>query len=214
LGHDMSTPLTPLLALLPMMIEDEKDNEKRDFLNMTLVNLNFLRGLATKTQRLAELDSRVERIKLQELSLKLQVSSALDSKSIAAEKKGVTLNAQVDQNLLVRADRITIREVLDNLLDNAIKFTPEGGSVTISAHKSGEFATVSVKDTGIGMKEEQLVHMFEEFYKADPSRHDLESHGLGLAICQRIIAEHGGRIWAESQGLGKGSSFCFTLQLA
>ena len=71
---------------------------------------------------------------------------------------------------------------------------------------------MSVKDTGIGITEDQIEHIFDEFYKADQSRHELDSSGLGLAICRRIVEKQGGQIWAESEGLGKGATFNFTLK--
>jgi signal transduction histidine kinase len=75
-----------------------------------------------------------------------------------------------------------------------------------------DLIVVSVKDTGIGLESDQMKHVFEEFFKADSSRHDLESTGLGLPICKRIVEKHGGRMWVESQGKGKGSTFFFTLK--
>lgn len=86
-----------------------------------------------------------------------------------------------------------------------------GGMITIAAERKNDDITISVTDTGIGLTEEQLAHIFEEFYKADPSRHEVGSSGLGLTICKRIIEWHGGRIWATSPGLGKGSTFYFTI---
>jgi signal transduction histidine kinase len=75
-----------------------------------------------------------------------------------------------------------------------------------------DFIVVSVKDTGIGLESDQIQHIFDEFYKVDYARHDLQSTGLGLSICKRIVEKHGGRIWVESQGKGKGSTFFFTLK--
>ena len=92
-----------------------------------------------------------------------------------------------------------------------MNYTNGSGTITIDANQNYEAITVSVKDTGIGMTTEQLSMVFNEFYKADSSRHDFESSGLGMPICKRIVERHGGRIWAESLGLGRGSTFYFTL---
>jgi signal transduction histidine kinase len=96
-------------------------------------------------------------------------------------------------------------------LNNAIKYTNGPGTVLIDAKQDHAFVTVSIKDTGIGMSDQQLNKIFDEFYKADASRHDFDSSGLGLSICKRIVEKHNGRIWAESEGLGKGSTFYFTV---
>ena len=94
-----------------------------------------------------------------------------------------------------------------------MKYSQEGGgTITIDAKKAKDFVTISVTDTGIGMTKNQINHIFEEFYKADESRHDLQSHGLGLSICKNIVEKHGGKIWAESPSIGKGSTFFFTFK--
>jgi signal transduction histidine kinase len=84
--------------------------------------------------------------------------------------------------------------------------------LTFSATSDIDFVTVMVKDSGIGLKKEHLAHLFEEFFKADPARHS-HSAGLGLSICKRIIEKHGGKIWAESAGIGKGVAFYFTIPI-
>jgi signal transduction histidine kinase len=88
-----------------------------------------------------------------------------------------------------------------------------GGTLTLNAtvNTGDNLVTISVKDTGIGMTPDQLHRVFDEFYKTDAARHQLNSSGLGLTICKRIIEKHGGQIWAESPGPGKGSTFYFTL---
>jgi signal transduction histidine kinase len=103
--------------------------------------------------------------------------------------------------------------VFNNLITNAVKYSPFGSTVTIDACDEGDFVTVSIKDTGAGLSEEQLDYIFDEFYKADKSRHDFNSSGLGLSICKQIVEKHGGKIWAESLGIGKGSVFYFTVPI-
>jgi signal transduction histidine kinase len=117
----------------------------------------------------------------------------------------------VPSSLLVRADRFHLQEVFTNLFNNAIKYTEGPGKITISAKPMKDETIISVTDTGIGLENNQLALLFDEYYKADPSRHDFDSSGLGLPICKRIIERHGGCIWAESPGIGKGSTFYFTL---
>jgi len=87
----------------------------------------------------------------------------------------------------------------------------EEGCLSFDAEENDDIVKVSMRDTGIGISEDQMDHIFDEFYKADPSRHDLNSSGLGLTICKRIVEKHGGEIWAESEGIGKGATFYFTV---
>ena len=126
-------------------------------------------------------------------------------------EKHITIENNIAPGIMVRADRVALEELLDNLLVNAIKFTPDGGVIKFNCTENEGIVTVSIIDSGIGMTEDQLKRVFDDFYRADPSRHDLGSSGLGLSICKRIIERHGGRIWAESPELGQGSIFHFTL---
>jgi two-component system, OmpR family, phosphate regulon sensor histidine kinase PhoR len=112
----------------------------------------------------------------------------------------------------VKADPVRIEQVLINLLHNAIKFTPPGGTITVSAKAQGGEVLFSIRDTGVGISGEDLSRIFERFYKADRSRSG-GGTGLGLAIARHIVESHGGRIWAESTE-GKGSTFYFTLPVS
>ena len=104
-----------------------------------------------------------------------------------------------------------ITELFENILDNAVKFNVEVNEIILDEKKTDDGIVISVKDMGIGMSAEQLANIFEPFYKADESRHDLESHGIGLALCKIIVEKNHGAIWAESEGLGKGSTFFVSL---
>jgi PAS domain S-box-containing protein len=214
MGHDLKSPLTPLLALLPLIIEREQDDDKREMLIMILQNATFMRDLVTNVLKLARMGAQPAGEAVECLNLAKVVESVLTARKATAAEKGVTTRCSIDGNLIVHADGLALQEVIDNLVGNSLKFTPDGGQIDISAQQDCRFVTVSVTDTGAGMTQEQLAHVFDEFYKADPSRSDAESSGLGLSICKRIIERGGGRIWAESPGLGRGASFRFTLEPA
>jgi signal transduction histidine kinase len=107
-------------------------------------------------------------------------------------------------------DAARLEQVMQNLLTNAIKYTPSGGAVTVTVHEESDQVTVSVSDTGLGIPAEDLPHLFNRFYRVARTR-GLEGSGLGLYVCQGIIAAHGGRIWATSDGPGQGSTFWFSL---
>jgi signal transduction histidine kinase len=104
-----------------------------------------------------------------------------------------------------------LRELFANLIANTVRFSPEKGVIRITAEQQAATVTVAIHDDGIGIEAAHLERIFDEFFKADESRHDLDAAGLGLSICKRIVFNHHGRIWAESPGLGKGTTIRFTL---
>jgi two-component system phosphate regulon sensor histidine kinase PhoR len=129
------------------------------------------------------------------------------------ERAGLDLVIAVPAGLPnVRADRARIEQVLLNLVHNAVKFTPAGGTITIGGRVEGNSLAVSVKDTGVGITEEELPRIFERFYKTDKARRS-DGTGLGLAIAKHIVQAHGGAIGVVSRQ-GEGARFTFTLPLA
>jgi signal transduction histidine kinase len=128
-----------------------------------------------------------------------------------AERKHARLEGSVPDELRARGDRNRLLEVLSNLVDNAIKFTPEGGSVTMRAERSGSDVVVSVADTGPGIPEDELPHVWERYWKA--RKKGGVGLGLGLSIAKGLVEAHGGRIWVESE-FGKGATFRFTVPQA
>jgi signal transduction histidine kinase len=130
--------------------------------------------------------------------------------------KGVSLDIELPATLpAVRADGDRLLQVLTNLLNNALRFTPAGGRVTLSAEIHGRELVVHVADTGIGIPTEHLPFIFDRFYRADPSRSRQSGggSGIGLTISRHLVEAQGGQIWSESGGEGQGSTFSFTLPL-
>ena len=116
---------------------------------------------------------------------------------------------------LVRADADTITQVLANVLSNARKYSPGGGTIRTTAHVMGEWVEVSIQDPGLGIPHDSIGRLFETFYRIDNSdRREINGTGLGLAICKRVIEGHGGKIAIDSAGLGMGSRVTFTLPIA
>jgi len=131
------------------------------------------------------------------------------------EEKGVALTLEIPSTLpSVFADGDRLAQVLINLIGNALQYTPVGGQVTVAAQSNGKEIRVSVRDTGIGISAEHLPYVFTRFYRVDKSRSRAGGgSGIGLTIAKHLVEAHGGRIWVESAGPGKGSTFIFTLPI-
>jgi PAS domain S-box-containing protein len=213
LGHDLKTPLTPLNILLPIIKEREQDPQLKEHLEVIFRNVHYMKYLIIETLALAQLNSPNMQLSLQDVDLSIQIRDILNTQRTLFEGKNIVFENNIPTETIVQVDLLQIRELFDNLISNAIKYSQEGEvKITFDAKEMDDFIVVSVKDTGVGLEPDQITHVFEEFYKVDNSRHDLESTGLGLTICQRIVEKHGGRIWVESQGKGKGTTFFFTLK--
>jgi signal transduction histidine kinase len=171
-----------------------------------------VKRLSDSVNKLLEI-SRLElgetKIKLKRLEVANLIEKTVKEMGPVAKQKRLTITQKIAELPMVEADEDMLREVFVNLLDNAIKFTPEGGRVTIEAKREKDDILVAVTDTGVGIPKEAIPRLFERFYKVDYS---LPGSGLGLNICKRVVEMHGGRIWVESE-LGKGSTFFFTLPL-
>jgi signal transduction histidine kinase len=124
------------------------------------------------------------------------------------------LQIDIPRELEVQADSARLRRVFEDLLDNAFRFSPPDALVAVKAECRDGCAWISVLDEGQGMPPDKLAFVFDAFYTGDTARHHRHAHGLGLALCRRIIERHGGRIWVESDGVGHGTRVCFTLPLA
>lgn len=219
LGHDLRTPLTPLIALLPLLASRVTDAKGKEILDLITRNTRYMNELVNKTLDLIRLDHPSSGPVLQRLSLRQCVAEVLDDLSPLMEKKDLQAENCVDAGWWIQADPLQLRELFLNILGNAVKFMPRQGQVQVLCQNDGEdpavpFVRVGVADTGIGMSPTQLDRIFDEFYKADPSRHDRRNAGLGLAICKRIVTNHGGRIWACSDGADRGTTIWLTLPRA
>jgi PAS domain S-box-containing protein len=211
LGHDLKNPLTPLINLLPIIANEEKDPEIREMLDVIIINVDFMKNLVVKTIELARLNSPKTEFVISDTDLQAELENVIEKNKLIFDEGNIKIENKIDKNTIIRADKLRLVELFDNLITNAVKFIPHGGNITIDAKKDDGVVCISVKDTGIGMTQKQIIHIFDEFYKVDESRHDMSSVGLGLSICKRIVEKHGGKIWAESLGSGKGSTFYFTL---
>ena len=211
LGHDLKNPLGPFLQLIPILENHVADEKDKRMLNVLNRNANYMRNLVKKTIDLAKLNSSKTRFSFENVSLGDLVDEVIAVNSSLFDKHDVVVENNVSSDCLVYVDSLHVQEVFTNLFNNAVKYSKDERWIGIKAVEKNDWILVSFCDKGVGISEEQLPFLFDEYYKADSSRHDFDSSGLGLPICKRIVEKHGGQIWAESKGLGKGSTFYFTL---
>jgi signal transduction histidine kinase len=211
LGHDLKNPLGPLINLIPLLEKDETDVTKKEMLAVLNRNAYYMKNLVVKTLELASLNSPNAKFSIETLNLFEEVNQIIENKKILFEECDAKISNNIDHYLSIKADRLRFEEVLTNIFENSIKYCQENCIITINAKKVTDQIMISITDNGIGMTEEQIERIFNEFYKADYARHDIQSTGLGMSICKRIIEKQGGRIWVESPGLGKGITVFFTL---
>ncbi|MBN2600168.1 MAG: HAMP domain-containing protein, partial [Candidatus Thermoplasmatota archaeon] len=210
LGHDLKNPLGPLINLIPLLEEKETDAAKKEMLSVLHRNADYMKNLVVKTLELAVLNSPNARFSMEILNLYQEIHHIISNKKILFDEHNVTISTAIDQSLTIKADRLRLEELLTNLFENSVKYCQTDCKVSIDAKRTNDFITISIKDNGIGMTKEEIERIFDEFYKADSARHDIQNTGLGMSICKRIVEKHGGRIWVESPGPGKGTTVFFT----
>ncbi|MFQ5686098.1 MAG: response regulator [Candidatus Scalindua sp.] len=211
LSHDLKTPLTPLVALLPMLASRTEDTESKRMLELVIDNVDYMKNLTEMTLQLARLNSPGVQLKFEKVDLVSEIKNTIDSLSPVFAENSINVVNNTAPPLDVEADRMLIKELIHNLVSNAVKYTNGVGTLTFNSFLNNGTVGISITDTGIGMTMEQQKRVFEEFYKADDARNDRSSAGLGLAICKSIIERHEGSIRAESSGPGQGTTMHFTL---
>lgn len=215
LSHELRTPIASLKALGETLHEGAIDRPSvaRDFVAKMNVEVDRLAQMVQEMGELSRIESGEAPLQRSPVNLTEVVARAVERLKPQSERAGLQVEAQVASGLpLVSADGGRIEQVLVNLIHNAIKFTPPGGRVTVSAIAEGDSLAVAVSDTGVGIPEDDLPRVFERFYKADRARAG-GGTGLGLAIARHVVEAHGGRIWVESVE-GRGATFSFSLPLA
>lgn len=206
IGHDLKNPLGPLLNLIPMMAEMEEDQKKKEIFNVIMKNTTHMKNLVNKTVKIAELNAPETKFSYEDINIFNVVNDVVEQNKFLFQKNSLKVENNIPEDTWISGDKLQITELFDNLLNNAGKYSNGPGCITVDVKEEHGDVTFYVKDTGIGMTKDQIGHVFDEFYKADSSRHDFDSSGLGMSICKRIVEKHGGHIWVESEGLGKGST--------
>ncbi len=214
-SHELRTPLTSIKGFVETLLAGALRDEvhSRRFLEIIEAETNRLTKLVDDLLELSRLESKGVTFRLQPVDLGELATRVVARHQPRAEATGIQLECRAEAGVVAAADPDRIEQVLTNLLDNALKFTPEGGRIHVSVRQQGQEAFVAVEDTGRGIPPEDLPHVFERFYRADRSRTRTRGgSGLGLAIAKQLVEMQGGRISATSRP-GHGSVFAFWLPL-
>ena len=216
MSHELRTPLNAIIGFAAILRDGICGNLNEDQM-ASVIDIyesgDHLLQMINDILDLSKVEAGKMELQLEKFSL---AGSMNDVKSIVqdiANKKKLNLQIAVPEDLPdVYADQVKFKQIMYNLLSNAVKFTPEKGSITIDASFDGDEFLISVTDTGIGIDPEDHEEIFDEFKQLDSSiSRQYDGTGLGLALTKRLVELHSGRIWIESEGLGKGSKFSFTL---
>ena len=214
ISHEFRTPLAGIKAMVETLTGGAMDDKvaAKDFLTRIDSEVDRLTQLVEELTELSRIETGKAELKKEPIDLNKLVEEVIAQLSPQAERQQLSISREFATNLpSVLADKDRVRQVITNLVHNAIKFTPAGGRITITSRALEGSVVVHIADTGIGIPEEDLPRVFERFYKGDKARAG-GGTGMGLAIAKHVIQAHGGNIWVRSEE-GKGSTFAFSLPL-
>jgi two-component system, NtrC family, sensor kinase len=217
MSHELRTPLNAIIGFSEVLSErmfGEINQKQAEYIADILESGRHLLSLINDILDLSKIEAGRMDLEPTEFELRSAIENALTLVKERAHRHGIALVGRVDERLgVIRADERKVKQVLLNLLSNALKFTPDGGRIDVRAGVRDGGAEVAVTDTGIGIAPEDQPKVFDEFQQVGTASKKVEGTGLGLAISRKFIELHGGRIWVESQ-VGHGSTFTFTLPIA
>lgn len=218
-SHELRTPMTAIKSFLWMALHNQKDNLNSDlqrYLDRAYVSAERLINLVNDMLNISRIEGGRIALKLQEVDIVAFANEVREELIPKATEKGVDLRLEVEQMPEVLCDPDKIHEVFINLVGNSLKFTPKGGKVWLSFEKGPEMVIVAVSDTGRGLAKDEIPKLFSKFGRLDNSFVSVAESGgtgLGLYISKSLIELHKGQIFAESEGMGKGAKFSFSLPI-
>jgi light-regulated signal transduction histidine kinase (bacteriophytochrome)/ActR/RegA family two-component response regulator len=241
MSHELRTPLNGIMGFSELLMDGivgELNEKQQSYMNIILTSGRHLLAVINDILDLSKIEAGRMAIEPNPFVLGDAITAALTMVRVLAVKKEVSLSVEIAPGVTtITADPMRFKQVMFNLLSNAVKFTPPGGRVTISARpvqrskftvqgsagtddepstisheREGVFVGIAVRDTGIGIRPEDQQRLFQQFSQVGGEYARLQQGtGLGLALCKKIVELQGGRIWMESEGEGRGSTFAFTL---
>jgi len=210
ISHELKTPLSVLKGELEVTLKRIRSSQEYETaLHSSLEEVNRIAGIVENLLTLARFDAKTTTLQAQPLDLNLLIKDTVEAIQVLATQKNITLQLNSAHTVDILADRNQLKRLLLNILDNAIKYTQPGGKISIDLRQQKDTADIDITDTGIGIPEDDLPHIFDRFYRVDKSRSSV-GFGLGLSIAQSIAMAHGGKICAKSN-LPQGTIFNISL---
>jgi signal transduction histidine kinase len=214
MSHELRTPLNAIIGFSEVLAErmfGEINDKQAEYLNDILESGRHLLALINDILDLSKIEAGRMELDPSEFDLPVAVENTLILLRERAHRRGITLSLDIEETVgAIHADERKVKQVVLNLLSNALKFTPEGGRIDVRVRARDDAIEISVTDTGVGIAPEDQAAVFEEFRQVGASAKKVEGTGLGLAISRKFIELHGGKIWVTSE-TGKGATFAFTL---
>ena len=208
-AHDLRTPMTRLRGVAERALQSDDAPVQREALVTCIEESERIIAMLETLMDISEAETGTMRLEISDVSLPSIVGEVVELYEDVAEDKHVEVSTNVDASLTVPADARRLRQVLANLLDNAIKYTPSGGRVTVGARRDESFVRFEIADTGIGIAPHDLPHIWDRLYRGDESRTE-RGLGLGLSLVRAIVAAHGGTVDVQAEP-GRGSTFIVKL---
>jgi two-component system phosphate regulon sensor histidine kinase PhoR len=214
LSHELRTPLTTISLLAETAARDAETASPRlrDRISKIEIETGHLTQMVNELLDLSRIESGTAQLLLDDVDVIRVVRSTVERLRLFAERQGLQIEIESPERVAaVRGDEDRLGQVLINLLHNAVKFSPNGGTIVVGVRDAADEVTIWVRDPGMGVPRADLTRIFERFYKVDRARvRGRGGTGLGLSIARHVVDAHGGRIWVESEE-GQGSTFWFTL---
>ncbi len=215
MSHELRTPLNAIIGFSEVLLErmfGEINAKQKEYLQDILSSGRHLLSLINDILDISKVEAGRMELQAAPTDIRFVLQNAVSLVRERATRQGISVGLDVDASVgTIEADERRVKQILFNLLSNALKFTPAAGRVMLTAIRIDDAVQISVRDTGIGIKREDQDRIFEEFQQAGPGK-AVEGTGLGLALAKRFVEMHGGRIWVDSV-VGTGSAFTFTLPL-
>ena len=209
-SHEFKTPIASIQGFAKLLKDDKlSEEEKQEYIDIIIEESERLANLSSNIQHLSKLENKKELIKKEKVAIDEQIRKCIVILNNKLEEKNIEIGMDEDKDVFVDVNEDMFQQVWINLINNAIKYTQNGGRIDIIIDEFKDKVIVEVKDNGIGIKEENLEKIFDKFYQEDAS-HNSEGNGLGLAIVSKIIELHKGSIEVKSK-VGEGTSFIVTL---
>jgi signal transduction histidine kinase len=211
ISHDLRSPISSIMGFLDFLkkgVAGVLNERQKEMVESMLRSAGRLLAMVNNILDVARLDSQAVQVKLARASLAGLAGRAIETLNAIAQRRGISVELQAEEEFSVDVDAEQIERVFANLISNALKFSPDDARIVVSLRHDEERIEASVEDQGPGIPAQYLERVFEKFEQVPGTRHG--GTGLGLTICRRFVEAHGGRIWAESAP-GKGARFRFTI---